>query len=128
MDSYIGSNAFGVEKVIKKRELDSYDIRLSNYSKFCRAFKQNTNISACDIFVSMATDNAKLATGSGKSMPIVYVITLTPPYFKNSEYHDKPTINNPNESIIHSKDLVGELKALYVLDTVNKKIAFEKRF
>jgi hypothetical protein len=127
-DSYIGSNAFGVEKVIHKREKNFYGVHIINRAEVCQSFYPNVSDDPCDLVIPMPKEVAKTATGNGSTMPIVYVFKFIQPYFQASDFHEKPTINSPNELIMHNRDIVGELKAVYVLDTVGEKIVFEKRF
>lgn len=116
LGAYVGSNAFGVSKAVKKTSRNVYRVELQNKYQ-----KKKTSI-------SMAPE---IAEQHGSYLDFMYVIQLVAPYIEpftsdDSEYH-KPTIDDPEERFVKWHTMKAKLSGLIVYNTKTGEIVFQER-
>ncbi|MCM2343514.1 MAG: hypothetical protein NDJ24_03060 [Alphaproteobacteria bacterium] len=116
LGSYVGSNAFGVEKVVNKYSNDAYSVKFSENGKRKKGF---------------ITMEPAIAAKHDRSLEFIYIAQLKSPYIANSSSNNRvcytPTIDNPEDGCTRWHNLVGKLVGIIVYNSKTGEIIYQEK-
>lgn len=116
LGNYVGSNAFGVEKVVNKYSNDAYSVKFSENGKLKKGF---------------ITMEPAIAAKHDRSLEFIYITQLKSPYIASSSSNNRecytPTIDNPEDGCTRWHSLVGKLVGIIVYNSKTGEIIYQEK-
>lgn len=115
LGTYVGTNVFGVKKIITRMVEDTYSAELSRSSPFQLFSKGEYGILAPAMFSWKM--NSAAASANKAYLRIAVVGTIPSPEATEEQGLREPTIDHPRQSLLHSRTIPFSLEELRVLDS-----------
>ena len=117
LGNYVGSNAFGVEKVVNKYSNDAYSVKFSENGKRKKGF---------------ITMEPAIAAKHDRYLEFIYIAQLKSPYIASSSSNNNrecytPTIDSPEDGCTRWHNLVGKLVGIIVYNSKTGEIIYQEK-
>lgn len=108
--NFMGSNAFGVTRMVKSISKSNAVLAFNNYSDF----DWNKQTGLKEVYLNLNNLSAEVAKKIKNSIRILFVFSIESPYVGEDRYNYDATIDSPTEIYVCNRVIFSELKEIII--------------